>query len=74
MHDVKFAHFNEGLCKGSGFCMMIDADFSKGLIPAITNEEVQSKVIEIVNYSLKVYWEIHDNCPFIGWVEGLAEL
>lgn len=72
--EVKFAHFKDGKYKGSGLCMMLDADFSHGLIPTIADARIQSKVIELLNYSLKVYWEIHDNCPLKEWVDGLNEI
>lgn len=72
--EVKFAQFKKAKHVGAGFVMQLDADFSKGIIPVLGNEQLQAKALELLNTSLKVFWEIHDNCPLKGWVDGLEEL
>ena len=54
--------------------MQLDADFSHGLIPVLGNADLQSKALNLLNTSLKVFWEIHDHCPLKGWVDGLNEI
>lgn len=72
--EVKFAQFKKSKFDGSGFVMQLDAAFSKGIIPVLGNESLQSKALELLNVSLRVFWEIHDNCPLKGWVDGLKEI
>lgn len=72
--EVKFAQFKDAKYEGAGFVMQLDANFSNGIIPVLGNELLQSKALELLNTSLKVFWEIHDHCPLKGWVDGLEEL
>ena len=32
------------------------------------------KAIDLLNYSLRLYCEIYDHCPFPGWKKGLQEV
>lgn len=71
--ETKFAQFKNSKYDGSGFVMQLDADFSHGLIPVLGNADLQSKALNLLNTSLKVFWEIHDHCPLKGWVDGLND-
>ena len=72
--EVKYAHFKNAKFDGGGFVMQLDADFSKGIIPVLGNEHLHAKAIELLNTSLKVFWEIHGKCPLKDWVRGLENL
>lgn len=68
--ETKFAQFKNSKYEGSGFVMQHDADFSHGLIPVLGNTDLQSRALNLLNTSLKVFWEIHDHCPLKGWVRN----
>lgn len=72
--EVKFAQFKNAKFEGSGFIMQLDTDFSHGVIPVLGSTSLQSKALNLLNTSLKVFWEIHDHCPLKAWVEGLNEI
>lgn len=72
--EVKFAQFKNSKYDGSGFVMQLDADFSQGIIPVLGNVDLQASAFNLLNISLKVFWEIHDHCPLKAWVDGLEEL
>ena len=71
---VKYAHFMNAKFDGGGFVMQLDADFTKGIVPMLGNEQLHAKAIDLLNTSLKVFWEIHDKYPLKDWVRGLEDL
>lgn len=53
--DAKFAQFKNSKFGFLGI-MQLDLDFSQGLIPVIGNADLQSKVNNLLNTSLKVFF------------------
>ncbi len=44
------------------------------LITLAGHPQVMEKAIDLLNYSLRLYCEIYDHCPFPGWKKGLQEV
>ena len=56
-----------------GIRKTIDTPTSCSLIEIMGNPVVVEAARDLVNYSLKLFREIHDRCPFPGWKQGLKE-
>ena len=53
----------------SGYHLMKQHSDSHYRVP-----QVMEKAINLLNYSLRLYCEIYDHCPFPGWKKGLQEV
>ena len=51
----------------------IDTSTSLPLIEIMGNPIVVEAARQLINYSLKLFHEINDHCPFPGWKQGLRE-
>ena len=56
-----------------GIRKMIDIPTSRSLIEIMGEPAVMEAARDLVNYSLKLFREIRDRCPFPGWKQGLRD-
>lgn len=58
----------------SGVAKRVDLDVFSNTYQLIGNVAVTTAMIDVLNYSCKLYNEILKSCPFEGWKTGLREI
>lgn len=58
----------------SGVSKRVDLDVFPSTYQLVGNAAVTATMIEVLNYSCKLYNEIQKSCPFEGWKTGLGEI
>ena len=55
-----------------GCPLPVSADTS--LLSVVADTRIIDKATDLLDYSLRLYHEIYDHCPFPGWKKGLQEV
>ena len=55
-----------------GCPLSVSADTS--LLSVVADTRIIDKATDLLDYSLSLYHEIYDHCPFPGWKKGLQEV
>ena len=55
-----------------GCPLSVSADTS--LLSVVADTRIIDKATDLLDYSLRLYHEIYDHCPFPGWKKGLQEV
>ncbi|WP_044262417.1 hypothetical protein [Bacteroides timonensis] len=58
----------------SGIAKRVDLDVFLQSYELVGNPAITAAMIEVLNYSCKLYNEIMKSCPFEGWKTGLREI
>ena len=55
-----------------GCTVPVTADLPLLSLPG--DSQTVDKALDLLDYSLRLYHEIYDHCPFPGWKKGLQEI
>lgn len=72
LHEIKLARFDEGGTYGLVKAMPFDV--SNDLFTILGDADVRTACYKLLDISVKLYWEIHDNSPLKNWVSGLETI